>query len=225
MTEYPNFTVLNNTIINCFRCPRLVAYRETLPPRPSFKDFPYWRRPVPGFGDTNAWLLIAGLAPAAHGANRAGRVFTGDLTSRFLVKALYEAGFANQPNSDDIFDGLQYTGCYLTAVVKCCPPKDKPTAQECANCLPYFQAELQLLTSVKHILVLGRTAFEGFLRATDTRKTKIQFAHGARYALPGLPVLHCTYHPSPQNTNTGKLTMEMFQKVLSDICKEHQFEA
>jgi uracil-DNA glycosylase family 4 len=222
MERKEKLKLLNSVIIECRHCPRLVAFRESVPPRASYKDFPYWRRPVPGFGDANAWLLLVGLAPAAHGGNRTGRIFTGDQSSRFLINALYEEGFANQPTSEYRDDGLQLVGCYMTPVVKCAPPKDKPTAEECRTCLPYFKDELKLLPQVRHILALGKTAFDGFLRAVGQPMKGYSFGHGVRYALEGLPVLWGSYHPSPQNTNTGRLTHAMFCEVLQRIKESNE---
>ena len=174
---------------------------------------------MPGFGDEKAWLLIAGLAPAPHGGNRTGRVFTGDKSAQFLINALYEAGFANQPTSESIDNGLQYQGCYLTAVVKCTPPHHKPTVQEMANCNGYLLNEIALLRP-KHYLALGRIAFEGFVLATKARKNtgkSLRFVHGEGYDLGELPKLWASYHPSPRNTNTGRLTKDMFIELLLRI--------
>lgn len=221
---FPTFPSLRKKIIGCHLCPRLVEFREQVPCRKAFLDQEYWRKPVPGYGDPNAWLLIVGLAPAAQGANRTGRVFTGDLTSKFLVSALYEAGFANQPTSEHRDDGLQYTGCYLTPVVKCVPPHDKPLPREILNCNPYFQNELKLLKKVTHVLALGKTAFDSYrlsLRLQGHKIPSAKFAHGHRYDFGVGPIVYASYHPSPQNTNTGKLTRSMFLDLLSRIIVDH----
>jgi uracil-DNA glycosylase len=200
-----------------------VRYRETVPPRRTFASQDYWRRPVPGFGDPEARLVVIGLAPAAHGGNRTGRVFTGDESGRFLVAALHEAGFANQPVSESKDDGLVYTGCYVTAAVKCVPPHDRPTAEEFENCSSWLDSELRLLERAKAVLALGRAAFEAYLDYAESRgaATKgLAFEHGKRYSLGGLPALYASYHPSPRNTHTGKLTRKMMAALLKRIGRE-----
>jgi uracil-DNA glycosylase family 4 len=188
-----------------------------------YRDCEYWGKPIPSFGDPNAQLLIIGLAPAAHGGNRTGRMFTGDRSGDFLYRGLYEAGFANQPTSRDRSDGLALHNCYITAPLRCAPPANKPRPEELRNCQPYFEKELELLTRVRAVLVLGRIAFDAYLRVLRERRTlpgasTLMFSHGASLALPaGLPRLFCSYHPSQQNTQTGRLTQEVFQKVLGDI--------
>lgn len=224
-TPKPKLQLLHDEIVTCRRCPRLVEYRENVPPKPAFSDQSYWRRPLPGFGDPKAWLLIVGLAPAAHGGNRTGRIFTGDGTSQFLVRALHQAGFANQPFSTALNDGLKYHGCYLTAAVKCAPPGDKPTREECLTCNDYFQTELSLLKHLTHVLVLGKFAFDGFLLAMKAQGHHVKglkFSHGASYQLDGSPLLlYASYHPSPQNTNTGKLKEQEFLEILFKMKNEH----
>lgn len=188
-----------------------------------YRDWDYWGKPVPSFGDPGAELLILGLAPAAHGANRTGRMFTGDRSGEFLYRALYEAGFANQPTSILAGDGLKLSGCYITAALRCAPPGNRPRPSELRNCQPYLERELELLERVRAVLALGRVAFETYLRVLRRREgfpppSSFRFAHGASYALPGgLPRLFASYHPSQQNTQTGKLTPEMMRKVLKDI--------
>jgi uracil-DNA glycosylase family 4 len=183
----------------------------------------YWGKPVPSFGDPAAGLLILGLAPAAHGANRTGRMFTGDRSGEFLYRALYETGFASQPDSRQRDDRLKLRHCYITAAVRCAPPKNKPLPQELRNCQSYFEKELELLQHMRAVLALGRIAFDSYLRAVGRRegfppRSSLRFAHGASYQLPrGLPRLFASYHPSQQNTQTGRLTPEMFRKVLTDI--------
>ncbi|MGA7840245.1 MAG: uracil-DNA glycosylase, partial [Candidatus Acidiferrales bacterium] len=205
---------LNHEIIRCRACPRLVRYREQVArdKRRSFLAWDYWGKPVPGFGDPRAELLILGLAPAAHGANRTGRMFTGDRSGDFLYRGLYEAGFANQPTSQNRSDGLELRNCYITAPLRCAPPANKPRPEELRNCQPYLEKEFQILTHVRAVLVLGRVAFEAYRRLVGVRedfpsRSALVFSHGASLALPdGLPRLFCSYHPSQQNTQTGRLT-------------------
>jgi uracil-DNA glycosylase family 4 len=189
-----------------------------------YRDWEYWGKPVPSFGDPNAELLILGLAPAAHGANRTGRMFTGDRSGDFLYRQLYQAGFASQPTAVSRDDGLELRNCYITASLRCAPPKNKPLPAEARNCQPYLEAELRLLSRVRAVLVLGRIAFESYLRVLAGQgkgfppRASFRFAHGANFSLPGgLSRLFCSYHPSQQNTQTGRLTAEMLQKVLDDI--------
>ncbi len=217
---------LNQTIIRCRKCPRLVCYREQVAfeKRRAFLGWEYWGRPVPGFGDPRAKLLILGLAPAAHGGNRTGRVFTGDRSGDFLYKALYETGFANQPTSTHRGDGLELRNAYIAAAVRCAPPANKPLPSEMANCLPYFERELELLRP-RALLALGGIAMRTYLGVLKT-KDKIKgfaayrFRHGASYELPdGLPRLFVSFHPSQQNTFTGKLTEQMMVDVLLAIRK------
>ncbi len=210
-------------VVECRHCPRLMEYRETVPPRRSFRFERYWRRPVPGFGDPEASLVVIGLAPAAHGGNRTGRVFTGDQSGRFLVSALYEAGYANQPVSEAKDDGLVYNDCYVTAAVKCVPPENKPAAEEFENCSAWLDSELRLLTKARAVVALGRGAFDAYLgyaarRGAMTRGTG--FSHGRRYVLEGLPTLYSSYHPSPRNTHTGKLTHRMLVSLLRRVRRE-----
>lgn len=210
-------------IVRCRRCPRLVEYRETLPPRRSFEGEEYWRRPVPGFGDPAARLVVIGLAPAAHGGNRTGRVFTGDGSGRFLVGALYTAGYASQPVSDSREDGLVYEGCYVTAAVRCAPPDNRPTRAEFENCRPYLEAELRILGEARAVLALGRAAFDAYLayaRGRGAATRGLRFVHGRRYDFPALPSLYASYHPSPRNTNTGKLTRRMLLSLLGRIRRD-----
>ncbi len=209
---------LHSEIITCARCPRLRAYcaevGQTRVRR--YRDQEYWARPVPGFGDPEARLLILGLAPGAHGANRTGRMFTGDDSGRWLYGALYEAGFANQPESVSRDDSLRLTGAYISNVVRCAPPDNKPAAAELAACRPYLEAELALLTRVRVVLALGRIAFDSYVRIRRAQGYDLgrpAFKHGAEYHWPGLPVLLCSYHPSRQNTNTGVLTPAMWRDV------------
>src|SRR5580700_8511061 len=217
---------LNQEIIRCRACPRLVRYREQVAQdkRRSFLAWDYWGKPVPGFGDPRAELLILGLAPAAHGGNRTGRMFTGDRSGDFLYQALFRAGFANQPTSEHRGDGLALKNAYIAAAVRCAPPANKPLPAELANCRPFFARELQI-HRLRALLALGSIAMRAYLgllkdRGQITRLAAFPFRHGASYQLPsGLPRLFASYHPSQQNTFTGKLTDAMLLKVLRDIRK------
>jgi uracil-DNA glycosylase len=215
---------LNEEIVHCRKCPRLVEYREKVAreKRRAFRDWEYWGRPVPGFGDPRAKLLILGLAPAAHGGNRTGRVFTGDRSGDFLYEALHRMGFANQPGSTRRDDGLTLKDAYIAATVRCAPPANKPLPSELANCRPYFEAELRLIRP-RAILALGSIAMRAYLGMLKERGkieslSTFSFRHGASYRLPGeLPRLFASYHPSQQNTFTGKLTEAMLVRVLREI--------
>ena len=246
--------VLNQRVIACRKCARLVRYRERVAreKRRMFREQEYWGRPIPGFGDLRAELLVLGLAPAAHGGNRTGRVFTGDRSGDFLFGGLYRAGFANQPESQSRDDGLRLRNCYVTASVRCCPPANKPSPKEQANCRPYLEEELRLLIRLRAVLALGRLAHDTFLRLLKDygqieSLADYSFAHGARHdlTLPGeeggrpssrpcgirtskaRPYtnvaakrgfrLFDSYHPSQQNTQTGRLTAAMFERVLREI--------
>ncbi len=218
---------LQQQIIASHCCPRLVGYcrKVACEKRAMYRDQEYWGKAVPSFGDPEAELLILGLAPAAHGANRTGRMFTGDRSGDFLFRALYQAGFANQPASVHRHDGLTLRNCYITAAVRWAPPKNKPTPGEIQACLPFLEKELELLTCVRAVLALGSIAFHTFLRLVSKRATlpprsQMKFGHGLSYPLPsGLPRVFCSYHPSQQNTQTGRLTPQMFQSVVDDICR------
>ncbi len=214
-----NWQALCKRITQCRACPRLVAWREQVAqqPRRMFQGQTYWAKPVPGFGDLDARLLICGLAPAAHGGNRTGRVFTGDRSGDFLFSCLYEAGLANQPVSVGPGDGLELRKCYITAVVRCAPPQNRPLPEERDRCLSYLVEELALLNKVEVILCLGAFAWQGILRALaqlgHAMRPFPQFGHG-NTAQVGPYSLVASYHPSQQNTFTGKLTKEMFLDVL-----------
>jgi uracil-DNA glycosylase family 4 len=218
--------LLNDEIIACRKCPRLVRYRERVAQtkRRAFLGWEYWGKPVPGFGDPRARLLILGLAPAAHGANRTGRMFTGDRSGDFLYRALHRAGFANQAASSHRGDGLALRDAYITAAVRCAPPANKPLPSEFRNCRPYLEIEFGLIHP-KAVLVLGGIALHTYLRILKGRGLIASFAeypfrHGAAYKLPGdLPRLYCSYHPSQQNTFTGRLTDAMLLRVLLRIRK------
>jgi uracil-DNA glycosylase family 4 len=204
---------LEREIIDCRRCPRLVAWREQVAreKRAAFRDWDYWGRPIPGFGDPDARVLLLGLAPAAHGANRTGRVFTGDRSGDFLYAALYATGFASQPTATHRDDGLTLRDCFITAAVRCAPPANKPLPAERDNCLPYAGRELELIDPVV-IVCLGAYAWDAACRLLDIRP-KPRFGHGAEHRPPDGPALLGTYHPSQQNTFTGKLTEPMIDAV------------
>lgn len=217
----PNWLkILNSEVIACPRCPRLVEYRQKIAreKRRAYLTWDYWGKPVPGFGDPSARVLVLGLAPGAHGSNRTGRPFTGDASGKFMYPILYEAGFANQPDATDRSDGLVLTDLYITAAVRCAPPDNKPLPSELANCAPYLNRELEGLKKVRVIVALGRIGFEAYLNAMKrvkliTGKSEYVFRHGTEYQMPDGRVLVASYHPSNQNTQTGKLTKEMFLKI------------
>lgn len=209
---------VTHEVVNCFKCPRLVAWREQVgrEKRAAFVHEEYWARPVPGFGDPAAKLLILGLAPAAHGGNRTGRIFTGDRSGDWLFGALHRAGFANQPTSVSRADGLKLRGAYITACVRCAPPANKPTPEERDTCLPYARRELTLLPHVKVVVCLGKFAYDGLARLINL-KQRPPFGHGVEVTAPnGLTVL-CSFHPSQQNTFTGKLTIAMFDAIFQRV--------
>jgi uracil-DNA glycosylase family 4 len=228
--------VLENEIVQCRRCPRLVAWREKVAREKvrRFADWNYWGRPVPGFGDPKAQLLVIGLAPAAHGGNRTGRVFTGDRSGDWLYRALHRAGFANQPTSVDRTDGLHLIDCFVTAAARCAPPANKLLPQELANCRPFLLGEIRLLEQIRVVVALGSIAFEAALSSfgLETQPTreafgrpatsekrrrtpKPKFGHGNECSLAGGRVLIASFHPSQQNTFTGKLTESMFDSIFS----------
>ena len=204
----------------CRKCPRLVAYREQIAreKRRAYLAWDYWGKPVPGFGDPNARVLIMGLAPGAHGSNRTGRPFTGDASGNFMYPILFETGFANQPNATDRNDGLKLRDLYITAAARCAPPDNKPLPEELANCSPYLDRELQGLKKLKVIVALGKIGFDAYLNYLKRQgllksRAAFQFAHGAQYQLPDGKTLLASYHPSNQNTQTGKLTRDMFLAI------------
>ena len=209
---------INAEIVECARCPRLVSWREESARHPParFKGQRYWARPVPGFGDRQARVVIIGLAPAAHGGNRTGRIFTGDRSGDFLFPVLYETGFANQPTSRNVDDGLQLVDLYVAAVNRCAPPGNRPTPTERDNCLPYMVRELRVLDRARVLVCLGSFAWEGALRALAARGAKVRprprFAHRAEVSVAQFTLLG-TFHPSQQNTFTGKLTHDMMVEV------------
>jgi len=212
---------LNEQIIHCFLCPRLVAHREEIGrvQRRAYRGESYWSRPVPGFGDPNARLLIVGLAPGAHGANRTGRMFTGDRSGEFLYRALWEAGFANQPTSLSRDDGLLLTDAYITAPVRCVPPDNKPSLEEILTCRPYLVRELALLKRVKVVVALGSiglNAYLSVLKDSGALKSRaaFRFGHGLVHKThEGGPLVLISYHPSQQNTSTGRLTATMLRDI------------
>lgn len=217
-----SLTVLNREITHCTACPRLVSYRESiaLTKRRQFMEETYWGRPVPGFGDPQARLYVLGLAPAAHGGNRTGRVFTGDRSGDWLYEALHRFGFASQAASTHREDGMHLTGCYIGATVRCAPPDNKPLPDEFGRCQRYLLEEIEILTNMRVVIALGKIAFDHYLKACQaagfTRPSPSpKFGHGVAYDLPWGITLLGSYHPSQQNTFTGKLTRPMFHSVFA----------
>jgi len=213
-------TELNREIATCTKCPRLVAYRERIAKekRRAYLDWEYWGKPVPGFGDPKARLLVVGLAPGAHGSNRTGRPFTGDASGNFMYPVLFETGFANQPNATSREDGLQLTNLYITAAVRCAPPDNKPLPQELLTCADYLDREIAGLKNLRVVVALGKIAFDAYLKhairtGQIASRGPFLFQHGATYPMPGEKTLIASYHPSNQNTQTGKLTRAMFLDV------------
>jgi uracil-DNA glycosylase family 4 len=208
---------LERRVVDCRRCPRLVEWRERIAreKRASFRDETYWGRPVPGFGDPEAGVYILGLAPAAHGANRTGRVFTGDRSGDWLFASLYRTGFANQPTSVRADDGLALTGAFVAAAVRCAPPANKPLPSERDNCLPYATEELRLMPSARVVVALGAIAWDAAIRITGPLRPKPKFGHGAEAELADGRTLIGCYHPSQQNTFTGRLTEPMIDSVFT----------
>ena len=211
--------VLNQQIISCRKCARLVNWREAvaIKKRKAYRDQEYWGRPVPGFGDKRARILVVGLAPGAHGSNRTGRQFTGDASGRFLFPALFRAGFASRPDSTDRNDGLMLRDLYLTASCRCAPPENKPTPEELDNCQDYLEHEVSLIKP-KVVVCLGRIAFERMRRVFLLGRQGMKFAHAAAFRIdpgsaPDVRWILCSYHPSQQNTATGKLTRAMFDRI------------
>jgi len=206
-------------VIACTLCPRLRAHCERVAreKKRAFQDQAYWGKPVPSLGDPRARLLVVGLAPAAHGGNRTGRMFTGDQSGSWLYEALHRFGFSNQPDSAGRSDGLLLTDCYVTAAARCAPPANKPTRAELDRCRPYLEAELRLLKDVRVVVALGRVGYEAWLRAAGwwglPPRERPRFAHGAEARLPDGTMLLCSYHPSRQNTNTGRLSRPMWHDV------------
>ena len=212
--ENDSLALVAASVIACRKCPRLAAWREQVAreKRAAYREEEYWGKPVPGFGDPHAEVLVVGLAPAAHGGNRTGRIFTGDRSGDWLYGALHRAGFANQPKSTHRNDGLRLTGTYVTAVVRCAPPGNKPAPEERDNCLPYLLREIALLTDVRVIVCLGAYALDGVSRVLRLRP-RPKFAHGREIQAPNRRTVICSFHPSQQNTFTGKLTEPMLDAV------------
>ena len=217
---------LNETITKCRQCKRLVNFREKIAKekRKQYINENYWGKPITGFGDKQSKILFVGLAPAAHGGNRTGRVFTGDKSSDFLYKCLYNVKISNQPNSDNLNDGLKLKKAYITTALKCVPPEDKPLKKELDNCFNYFNQEIELLKNLKVIVALGKIAFDAckyFYKSNYNFKDKINFAHNKIYKLPNNILLIGCYHPSPRNVNTGRINekkmTDLFKRVLKLI--------
>jgi uracil-DNA glycosylase len=237
MTSVSWLTILNHEVIECTRCPRLVAYREQVAreKRRAYRDWEYWGKPVPGFGDPQARVLVMGLAPGAHGSNRTGRPFTGDASGNFMYPVLYETGFASQPTATDRNDGLKLKDLYITAAVRCAPPDNKPLPQELAECAFFLDREIAGLKNVKIVVALGKIGFDAYLNyvkrlaqistknaekwGAQFSKSSYIFKHGANYRLPDGKVLLASYHPSNQNTQTGKLTRKMFVEIFKRAAK------
>tara|TARA_B100000945_G_C20331298_1_gene572555 strand:- start:57 stop:731 length:675 start_codon:yes stop_codon:yes gene_type:complete len=219
-----NFQNLNNRIIKCKDCPRLVKFRKKIAfeKRKQYLDENYWGKPINGFGDSNAEILFVGLAPAAHGGNRTGRVFTGDKSSEFLYKCLYKAKISNQPYSIDLKDGLKLENAFITTALKCVPPGDKPTKKELNNCFGFFKKEIELLKNLKIIVALGKIAFDAcvdFYKTNYNFNKKIKFGHSKFYQLPNNILLIGSYHPSPRNVNTGRININKMTNLFKKIEK------
>ena len=212
--------VLNREVVSCRACPRLVEHRETVAreKRRAYRDWEYWGKPVPGFGDPEARVLILGLAPGAHGSNRTGRPFTGDSSGNFMYPVLHATGFASQPNGTHRGDGLQLRDAYITAAVRCAPPQNKPTPREIAACSSFLDREFVCLKHVRVVVALGRIGFDAYLNYLKRRgllksKAEYAFGHGVEYRMPDGRLLLASYHPSNQNTQTGKLSEAMFREI------------
>ena len=220
-----NFLKLNNKIIKCNQCLRLVKFRKKIATnkRKQYINEKYWGKPITGFGDINGEILLVGLAPAAHGGNRTGRVFTGDRSADFLYKCLFKAEMSNQPTSKNKYDGLKLYNTYVTAALKCVPPGDKPTLLELKTCFKYFKQEIDFLINVKIIVALGKIAFDAcikFYKRTYFLKNKdYMFGHGVKYQLPDKKILIGSYHPSPRNVNTKRINLNKMIKLLESAKK------
>lgn len=220
-----SLTTIRRQIIVCQRCPRLRAYcaRVAKDKRSAYRDEQYWGRPVPSFGDRRAKVLVLGLAPGAHGANRTGRMFTGDRSGDFLMRAMFEAGFSNIPESSSLKDGLKLQGAYISAVIHCAPPENKPNLREISACSSYLEDELDALPHIQVVVALGKIAFDTYWRTIagplSTPRPRPHFNHGLVFRSDTLPALLTSYHPSQQNTNTGKLTLQMLTEVLTTAKK------
>lgn len=207
---------IEGEIINCRRCPRLVAWREDVArqKRKAYSDWDYWGKPVPGFGDPKARVMAVGLAPGAHGSNRTGRMFTGDASGDFLFPALYKAGFSNQTQGKNRTDGMKLNDLFITSVCRCVPPENKPSHVEMNSCQSYIEQEIAVIQPIIFV-ALGRIAFDRILIQFSLKSSALKFDHGAIYPLDDQHILICSYHPSRQNTQTGRLTMEMFDQIWS----------
>ena len=220
-----NFEKLNSRITKCSKCSRLVKFRKKIATnkRKQYINEKYWGKPVTGFGDTNAKVLLVGLAPAAHGGNRTGRVFTGDRSADFLYKCLYKAGMSNQPSSKNKYDGLKLYNTYITTALKCVPPGDKPTPIELKTCFNYFKQEIDLLSNVKIIIALGKIAFDACIKFYKgiyfLQNKDYVFGHGVKYQLPDKKILIGCYHPSPRNVNTKRINLNKMVKLLKNAKK------
>ena len=219
------FKKLNKTIVNCKKCKRLTNFINKIATEKRKQNIneTYWGKPVTGFGSENSKLLIVGLAPAAHGGNRTGRAFTGDKSGDFLFKCLFNEGISNQPMSQKKNDGLKVKSTFITNILKCAPPQDKPNSREIKNCSLYFKNEIKYLKKLKVILTLGKTAFDNFLKIYDEQfdtKKKFIFKHGKNYLLPDGKILISCYHPSPRNVNTGLLNEKKMKKILNLVKKK-----
>jgi uracil-DNA glycosylase family 4 len=214
-----DFDDLTRQITLCRACPRLVAWREQVGAvkRKAYRSETYWAKPVPGFGDPHAQVMVIGLAPGAHGSNRTGRMFTGDASGNFLYPSLYNAGFASQPIASNMDDGVNLTGMFITAVCRCVPPDNKPASDEIARCLPYLRAEMRMLENLEGVVALGKIAFDQILRELyplNSERAAVQFKHGVFVEGGGTrPWILGSYHPSRQNTQTGRLTAPMFDAI------------
>ncbi|MAI29612.1 MAG: uracil-DNA glycosylase [Rickettsiales bacterium] len=215
---------INKKITNCKKCPRLVNFREkvALEKRKQYQNEVYWGKPVPGFGDENAEILILGLAPAAHGGNRTGRLFTGDKSAEFLFKCLFKSNLANQPSSVYIGDGLKLKNIYITAALKCVPPFDKPNSNELESCFNFLKKELDSLQNIKTILTLGKIAFDACLKFFQIKKSKAKFIHGKEYMTESNKKIVACYHPSPRNVNTKRINERGMVDLLTKIYDLHR---
>ena len=222
MQSAAELDVVHTNVVSCTRCPRLRAYCTALAEtkRRAYLEWEYWAKPVPGFGDPHARVLIVGLAPGAHGANRTGRPFTGDGAGNFMYPVLYETGFASQPDATSRTDGLQLRYARICSVCRCAPPQDKPTPQEIRNCAPHLAAEIHALKRLRVVVALGRIGFDGYLKflmseGVIASRSAYPFGHGVEYRLPNRIVLLGSYHPSLRNTNTGRLDRAMFTRIFT----------
>ena len=220
-----DFEKLENLIVSCKKCPRLVRFRNKIAKdkRKKYINEKYWGKPITGFGDPKARILFVGLAPAAHGGNRTGRVFTGDRSSDFLYKCLYKANLSNQPNSDHRNDGLKLKDIFITTALKCVPPGDKPTKKELNTCFKYFNNEIEYLKNLKIVVALGKIAFDAclnyYMQDYQLKRKDFKFQHGTEYLLPDKKFLIGSYHPSPRNVNTGKIDENKMLRLLKKVKK------